>query len=180
LVPCVIRLWMKYRFVTSPEKKRVRKQESLRDFSQSLPMTLLRAREAVMGRFRPNLRAHQLTDQQWRVLRALLDHGKKNLGELAGVCCLLKPSITRIIRSLEQRDLLEKHGDTSDHRRMIVSISAKGRDLVAKAGRKSEEIYQDIEAEFGDYELADLFKKLDILIIKLDKVKYSKQKRPVQ
>ncbi|MDP7101742.1 MAG: hypothetical protein QF503_11390, partial [Rhodospirillales bacterium] len=58
-------------------------QESLRDFSRSLPMALLRAREAVMERFRPSLRTHGLTDQQWRVLRALYDHGQKDLGELA-------------------------------------------------------------------------------------------------
>ena len=40
-------------------------------FSRSLPMALLRARESVMVRFRPMLRAHGLTEQQWRVLRAM-------------------------------------------------------------------------------------------------------------
>ncbi|MDU2926702.1 MAG: homoprotocatechuate degradation operon regulator HpaR, partial [Bradyrhizobium sp.] len=43
----------------------------MRDFSQSLPMALLRAREAVMRQFRPILRQHGLTEQQWRILRAL-------------------------------------------------------------------------------------------------------------
>ncbi|MBT4939270.1 MAG: MarR family transcriptional regulator, partial [Rhodospirillaceae bacterium] len=90
--------------------------ENLRDFSRSLPMALLRARETVMERFRPNLRAHDLTDQQWRVLRALFDHGEKDLGELAEMCCLLKPSITRIIRSMEQRALLKKQADDKDQR----------------------------------------------------------------
>ena len=43
----------------------------MRDFSRSLPMSLLRAREAVMRHFRPSLRDHGLTEQQWRILRAL-------------------------------------------------------------------------------------------------------------
>ena len=45
----------------------------MRTFSQSLPMALLRAREAVMRRFRPGLRCHGVTEQQWRVLRALAE-----------------------------------------------------------------------------------------------------------
>ena len=43
----------------------------MREFSRSLPMSLLRAREAVMRQFRPSLREHGLTEQQWRILRAL-------------------------------------------------------------------------------------------------------------
>ena len=91
--------------------------ENIRGFSRSLPMALLRAREAVMERFRPSLRAHDLTDQQWRVLRALHDHGQQDLGELADLCCLLKPSITRIIRSMEARQWLIKRADDCFHHR---------------------------------------------------------------
>jgi homoprotocatechuate degradation regulator HpaR len=141
--------------------------ENLRDFSRSLPMALLRARETVMERFRPNLRAHDLTDQQWRVLRALFDHGEKDLGELAEMCCLLKPSITRIIRSMEQRALLKKQADDKDQRRTIVSITTKGSELIAKVGPHSEQIYQDIAEEFGPDDLEDLYIKLDALMAKL-------------
>ena len=43
------------------------------DFEHSLPMMLLRAREAVMGRFRPMLREFDLTEQQWRIIRVLAE-----------------------------------------------------------------------------------------------------------
>src|SRR5438105_334324 len=46
-------------------------RQPLRPFSQSLPMALLRAREAVMRHFRPSLQAAGLTEQQWRTMRAL-------------------------------------------------------------------------------------------------------------
>ena len=42
---------------------------------RNLPLLLLQAREAVFARFRPLLNAVGLTEQQWRVVRALLDHG---------------------------------------------------------------------------------------------------------
>jgi homoprotocatechuate degradation regulator HpaR len=141
--------------------------ESLRDFSRSLPMALLRAREAVMERFRPSLRAHDLTDQQWRVLRALFDHGQKDLGELAEMCCLLKPSITRIIRTMETRELLKKQADIKDQRRTIVSITSDGRKLIAQVGPHSQQVYREIEAEFGTEALEELYSKLDALMAKL-------------
>ena len=130
-------------------------------------MALLRAREAVMERFRPSLRAHDLTDQQWRVLRALFDHGQKDLGELAEMCCLLKPSITRIIRTMETRELLKKQADNKDQRRTIVSITSDGRKLIAQVGPHSQQVYREIEAEFGTEALEELYSKLDALMAKL-------------
>ena len=42
---------------------------------RNLPRLLLQARESVIAHFRPILKAHGLTEQQWRVLRALVDAG---------------------------------------------------------------------------------------------------------
>jgi len=120
-----------------------------------------------MERFRPSLRAHDLTDQQWRVLRALFDHGQKDLGELAEMCCLLKPSITRIIRTMETRELLKKQADIKDQRRTIVSITSDGRKLIAQVGPHSQQVYREIEAEFGTEALEELYSKLDALMAKL-------------
>ena len=44
-----------------------------RPFARSLPMQLMRARELVMRHFRPHLHDHDLTDQQWRIIRALTE-----------------------------------------------------------------------------------------------------------
>ena len=71
---------------------------NLRDFEHSLPMELLKAREAAMSRFRPMLRDHGLTEQQWRVIRALAHYGEIDAGELAQRSFLLAPSLTRILR----------------------------------------------------------------------------------
>jgi hypothetical protein len=57
--------------MSKAKRQSTRPRVVLRDFSKSLPMALMRTREAVMKRFRPSLRDHALTEQQWRVLRAL-------------------------------------------------------------------------------------------------------------
>src|SRR5438552_16034721 len=80
----------------------------MRDFSRSLPMSLLRAREAVMRQFRPSLRGHGLTEQQWRILRALAAIDAIEVTELARTAFLLGPSLSRILRDLEARHLIER------------------------------------------------------------------------
>ena len=67
----------------------------MRDFSRSLPMSLLRAREAVMRHFRASLRQHGLTEQQWRILRALAAIDTIEVTELARAAFLLGPSLSR-------------------------------------------------------------------------------------
>src|SRR4051794_6172221 len=128
----------------------------MRDFSQSLPMALLRAREAVMRQFRPSLRQHGLTEQQWRILRALTAVGTIEVTELARVAFLLGPSLSRILRDLEARHLIERAAAKADLRRAMVSISAKGLKLIEAVAPTSEMIYAEITKRYGARKLAEL------------------------
>ena len=85
------------------------RQVPMREFSRSLPMSLLRAREAVMRQFRPSLRQYGLTEQQWRILRALAAIEAVEVTELARTAFLLGPSLSRILRDLEARQLVERN-----------------------------------------------------------------------
>jgi homoprotocatechuate degradation regulator HpaR len=128
----------------------------MRDFSRSLPMALLRAREAVMRQFRPSLRQHGLTEQQWRILRALAAIGAVEVTELARTAFLLGPSLSRILRDLEARHLIERKTAKSDQRRSMVSISDKGVRLMASVAPTSEAIYVEITRRYGARRLAEL------------------------
>ena len=132
----------------------------MRDFSQSLPMALLRAREAVMRQFRPSLRRHGLTEQQWRILRALAAVDAIEVTELARVAFLLGPSLSRIVRDLEARGLIEREVDARDLRRGLLSISSKGLKLIAEVAPNSEAIYASIARRYGARKLAALHKML--------------------
>jgi homoprotocatechuate degradation regulator HpaR len=120
-----------------------------RDTSRSLPIALLRAREAVMSHFRPMLAAHDITEQQWRVIRVLGEAGALDATELAQRACLLAPSLTRILRTLEERGIVSRARDESDGRRTVIAITRKGLDFIREVTPESRAIYAEMEAKFG-------------------------------
>lgn len=128
----------------------------MRDFARSLPMSLLRAREAVMRQFRPSLRSHGLTEQQWQILRALAAVDAIEVTELARVAFLLGPSLSRILRDLEAGHLIERKLAKADLRRSVVSISARGLKLIEAVAPSSEAIYAAITTRYGARKLAEL------------------------
>ena len=65
----------------------------LGEFGKSFPMSLLRAREAVMKKFIPTLKKHDLSPQQWRVIRFLEQEDGLEMSELAERCFLMVPSL---------------------------------------------------------------------------------------
>jgi homoprotocatechuate degradation regulator HpaR len=139
----------------------------MRDFDRSLPMRLLRAREAVMERFRPVLRAHGVTEQQWRVLRALSATGPIDAGRLAEACCLLRPSLTRILRDLLARRLITRNTNVRDQRVSEIAISSRGEALIAKVGPHSERQYREIADLLGPGDLERLYALLERLEARL-------------
>ena len=129
----------------------------LRDFQHSLPMELLKAREAAMSRFRPMLRRHGLTEQQWRVIRALAAYQKIDASEIARKSFLLAPSLTRILQFLERANLIKRSSDANDQRRSVFALTAKGRRIYDEVGPDSELLYAEIEKEFGVEKLETLY-----------------------
>ena len=129
----------------------------LRDFQHSLPMELLKAREAAMSRFRPMLRQHGLTEQQWRVIRALAAYQKIDASELARRSFLLSPSLTRILQFLERAKLIKRASDANDQRRSVFALTAKGRRIYDEVGPDSELLYVAIENQFGADKLETLY-----------------------
>ncbi len=106
---------------------------AMRPFTASLPMALLQAREATMRLFRPLLADHDLTEQQWRVLRALAAADEPvSVGAVADRTFLLGPSLSRIVTNLEARQLIERTTATDDQRRSNLELAAAGRALVAR------------------------------------------------
>ncbi len=134
-----------------------------RDTRRSLPIALLRAREAVMGRFRPMLAAHDVTEQQWRVIRVLGETSPLDATEVADRACVLAPSLTRIIKALEDRALITRERDASDGRRAMLAIAPAGVALLRDVTPESRAIYAEIEARYGAKQIERLLDMLDEL-----------------
>lgn len=140
----------------------------MRTFERSLPMSLLKAREAVMKKFIPHLRAHDLSPQQWRVLRALYDSEGLEMSALSECCFLLMPSLSRIVQNLEARELIKRRTSEQDQRCSIISLAEAGRKLVELMAPESEARYEHITRVFGYGKLELLYELLDELVDKLE------------
>ena len=141
----------------------------MRAFSRSLPMQLLRAREAVMQRFRPMLHRHGVTEQQWRVIRALVESEVTDIGALAEQCCVLPASLSRIVDTLEEKKLVTRRGHPADQRRVVVEITAAGRRLFQSVAPHSEAHYREIAGLVGADRLDVFYAMLDDLIDRLER-----------
>jgi homoprotocatechuate degradation regulator HpaR len=138
---------------------------STRPFNQSLPMMLMKAREGVMRRFRPHLRSHGLTDQQWRILRALAEENRIELLELSNRCMIQPPSLSRTVPALAERGLVFREDHPSDRRRTLVSLTDEGRELFEVMSAESARIYQQLTDDIGGAEkLAEIYRLLRELI----------------
>jgi len=110
-----------------------------------------------MSRFRPMLRQHGLTEQQWRVIRALAAYDQIDASELARRSFLLAPSLTRILQFLEREKLVKRSSDANDQRRYVFVLTGKGRRIYDEVGPDSELLYADIENQFGAAKLETLY-----------------------
>ena len=133
----------------------------MRPFQQSLPMALLGAREATMQRFRPMLADFGLTEQQWRVLRALASADEPlEVTQVAARTELLPPSVSRIVARLADDSLIERTTVEHDQGGAALRVTRGGRGLVTRVAPHSECIYAEIEAAFGAERLAQLLTEL--------------------
>ena len=136
----------------------------MRPFQRSLPMQLMLAREAVMQRFRPHLNANGLTDQQWRIIRALNEVEALDIAALSRACCLHTASLSRTLPNLEAEGLIARRANKDDQRRVSVSLTAKGRRLFETVAPQSEAIYAQLAREIGPQRLEQVYGLLDEVI----------------
>jgi homoprotocatechuate degradation regulator HpaR len=146
----------------------VHSPKTARPFKQSLAIRLLYARELLMQRFRPQLLQHNLTDQQWRLLRALSDQGAKSSLELSQRCVIQPTSLSRILVTLEDNGLIERNEEKRDRRKRTVRLTERGRKLVARIAPTNDQIFYGIVEEVGEDLVRDVYGALDRFIDSLE------------
>jgi homoprotocatechuate degradation regulator HpaR len=131
-------------------------------------MQLMRAREAVMRRFRPHLLSRGFSDQQWRIVRALVDSGRLEIGALSAQCQIHPASLSRMLPTLARAGLVTRRTDRADQRRVVISITPRGRALFRSVAPESETIYAAVERDFGARRMGELYRLLEQLIEALE------------
>lgn len=128
---------------------------------RNLPQLLLRARESLMGHFRPILTHFGLTEQQWRILRTVGEHEQLEPRELCEICQILSPSLTGVLSRMEDLALVTRTRMEEDQRRVLVRLTPKAETLVAQIAPLVEAQYHIIEMAYGQEMLAELYEMMD-------------------
>jgi len=132
--------------------------------SRSLPISLIRAREGIMSPIRDMLAESGITEQQWRVLRVLAEHGPQSTSAVAELACLLLPSLTRIAQKMQDKGLIKLSRDDTDRRRQTISITPAGQQIIDDNVLHAADIVRGFKHRLGaeKYEqLLDLLALLD-------------------
>lgn len=102
------------------------------DPRQEAVIALLRTADVLRGRIEAALLPHQISPEQYNVLRILRgapDHSLPTL-EIASRMITRAPNITRLIDKLVHKKLVSRCDHDRDRRVVVVKLSSKGLDLV--------------------------------------------------
>jgi len=116
-----------------------------------------------MRRFRPVLKQHGLTEQQWRILRVLLDEDGLEPRQLCERCLISSPSITGVLMRMEEAGWIQRARMAHDQRRVTVTVTAATKKLGKSIGPLIEREYVALEKLVGVKQLQQVYDALDTL-----------------
>lgn len=131
---------------------------------RNLPQLFLKAREELLCHFRPIITHFGLTEQQWRILRALAEMEQMEPREICEICQILSPSMTGVLSRMEEMGLITRERMAEDQRRVLVRMTPKSEKLVAELGPLIVEQYKIIEQSFGAELIQQLYDVMDKVI----------------
>jgi homoprotocatechuate degradation regulator HpaR len=134
---------------------------------RNLPLMMLQAREHVIAHFRPVLNANGITEQQWRIVRLLLDTGPLEPHQIGELCRLSSPSLAGVLSRMEQIGFVRRKRLPQDQRRVHVSLTPRSRALATRMAPRIEAVYAHIEELMGAEFSKVFYQVLDDLIVKL-------------
>jgi homoprotocatechuate degradation regulator HpaR len=134
---------------------------------RNLPLMLMQARERVISYFRPILNAHGITEQQWRIVRVLLEVPALEPRQIGQSCAISSPSMAGVLERMEQAGYITRRRVEHDQRRVLVSLTPKSRELAASMAVEIDATYRQIEKQLGVDFTAQLHRTLDYVLEQL-------------
>ena len=121
-----------------------------------------------MSRFRPVLNQHGVTEQQWRILRVLLDEDGLEPRQLCERCLISSPSIAGVLTRMEEAGWIRRERMAHDQRRVKVTVTTSTKKLGKSIGAMIEQEYLALEQRVGVKQLQQVYDTLDTLLQNLD------------
>jgi len=77
-------------------------------------------------------RGEEITPEQWAVLIRLWERDGRSQSDLSDATFRDRPTMSRILDGMEERDLVERHVDPEDGRARSIHLTRRGRELRKK------------------------------------------------
>jgi homoprotocatechuate degradation regulator HpaR len=135
---------------------------------RNLPLLLLQARERVIAQFRPILNANGITEQQWRIVRVLLEVRALEPREIGELCRISSPSLAGVLARMQELGFVVRRRLQHDQRRVRVSLTPRARALATRMAPEIDATYRRIEALIGEEFSACFRQMLDRLLAILE------------
>jgi len=120
------------------------------DFTRQIGFLLRRAYQRHVAIFRQTVPESQLTAAQFVVLLTARDQGPCEVPAVAQATSIDEPSIRGIVERLKWRKLLNAEHEPGDARRMLISLTPAGHELLEQtvpfAQQITELTYGDLDA----------------------------------
>lgn len=129
---------------------------------QQLCFSLYTAGRLMTRLYRPALEPLGLTYLQYLAMLALWERSPESVGELGRRLDLDSGTLTPLLKRLELAGLVTRTRDPLDERRVVVDLTAKGRDLRAGAAKVPGSLYRRLAG--GGLDLPGLKGSLDAFI----------------
>ena len=132
-------------------------------FLDSLPMILSRSIDGIMPVYRTLFHEHAITDQQWRVMRALWEQKHLTSKQISEITLLPSPSLVGILDRLEKKGFIGRLRSVEDRRLVYIVPTLAGRELQELMLPKIEQIHDLFMKKVTPEEWGELNRILDKL-----------------
>ncbi|RLV55389.1 MarR family transcriptional regulator [Aeromicrobium phragmitis] len=111
---------------------------------------------ALTDRVAATLAEHELTVDQWNVLRSLTVSGPQSMSDLVERTRITGPTLSRVVDKLAERALVYRNVDAGDRRRVLVHAADRGHKLVTQIAPLIDEVERHGLASLSASEVSTL------------------------
>ena len=137
------------------------KERSINDY---LAYLVAQTHRKLHGDLEKTLQSEGVSVEQWRMLEVLSDRRGLSMGEIADLVLMNHPALTKMTDRMVARGLVHRLPDPQDQRRVLVTMTDRGHDLVNRVRGHVDDQNSALEDHLGEKNSATLRKLLGSVI----------------